>query len=281
VSYVQIPLVRLGAAGLLVLLAMVLSRRQKLGLEVDLLVGAVRAALQLIAVGFVLVLLFHTESVVLTVVALSVMLTVASLTAARRVKHGPGWRALAPRAFVAIGVAFSVALLPVLAWVIPVRPLLAAQYAIPIGGMVMASGMNVVTLVFERLMATAHQQADVIDQALALGASPAQAMAPAQRQALRAAMMPTINALLTLGLVQLPGMMTGQILSGTSPVQAVRYQLVIMYQLVAVAAVAGTLAAVLLRRVLFDEEGRLQRWSTVSKAGSTRQCRWSASGKPG
>jgi putative ABC transport system permease protein len=264
VSYVEIPLVRLLGAALLVVLAIALSRRQKLGLEVDLAVGAVRAALQLIAIGFVLVLLFRAQNTALTVGALSLMLTVASLTAARRVRHGPGWRILAPRAFIAIGVAFCSALLPVLACVIPVRPLLAAQYAIPIGGMVMASGMNVTALVFERLMATAYQQADVIDQAIALGASPAQAMGPAQRTALRAAMLPTINALLTLGLVQLPGMMTGQILSGTSPVQAVRYQLVIMYQLVAVAAVAGTLAAVLVRQVLFDGEGRLQRWGAAS-----------------
>ena len=128
-------------------------------------------------------------------------------------------------------------------------------------GMVMASGMNVVALTFERLMSAAHQRATTIEQAIALGASPAQAMQSIKRQAIRAAMIPTINSLLTLGLVQLPGMMTGQIVSGTSPLQAVRYQLVIMYQLVAVAAVAGVLAAWFAQRALFDQQGRLRRFS--------------------
>jgi putative ABC transport system permease protein len=264
-SYVEIPWVRLALAGLLIVLAIVLSRIQRLGLEFDLAVGAIRAAVQLVAIGFVLVLIFHTESAALTILALTVMLSVAAVTAARRVRHGPGWRVLFPRALVAIGAAFLVALLPVLAWVIPVLPILTPQYAIPIGGMVLASGMNVVALVFERIFDNARQRAPQIEQALALGASPTQALAPLQRAAVRAAMLPSMNALLTLGLVQLPGMMTGQILSGTAPTEAVRYQIVIMYQLVAVAAVSGALAARLARHALFDEEERLRRWPTPAR----------------
>lgn len=264
-SYVEIPWVRLLGAGLLVLLALGLSWKQKLGLGVDLVVGAVRAALQLMAIGFVLVLLFASEQPWLTSLALFVMTSVAAWTASRRVRHGPGWRALSPRAFAAIAIAFLVALLPVLAWVIPVRPLLSARYAVPIGGMILATGMNTVTLVFERVFATAHQQSSRVEQALALGATPAQAIESIHRQAVRAAMLPSINALLTLGLVQLPGMMTGQILSGIDPTHAVRYQLVIMYQLVSVAAVAGGLAAVMSRSVLFDDQGRLRKWPVKGK----------------
>lgn len=259
-SYVEIPWVRLAGAFGLILLAMALSYRQKLGLGLDLVVGAVRAAVQLIAIGFVLVLLFASEEPWLTSLALLVMMSVSAWTAARRVEHGPGWKVLTPRAFVAIGAAFAVALIPVLLWVIPVRPLLSARYAIPIGGMVLATGMNTAALVFERVFASAHTQSRDVEQALALGATPAQAMAPIQRQAVRAAMLPSMNALLTLGLVQLPGMMTGQILSGTDPTHAVRYQLVIMYQLVAVAAVAGALAALMARRALFDDQSRLRCW---------------------
>ena len=270
-SYVEIPLVRLLGAGFLILLSIALSYRGKLGLEKDLAIGALRAAVQLVAIGYVLVLLFDTPNPALVVLALSLMLTVASWTAARRVSHGPGWKVLMPRAALAIGLAFAVALLPVLAWIIPVRPMLQPRYAIPIGGMIMASGMNVVALTFERLLATAHQRANVIEQALALGASPPQAMHALNKQALRAAMSPTINALLTLGLVQLPGMMTGQILSGTSPLQAVRYQLVIMFQLVAVAAIAGALAAWLTQRTLFDDRGRLRRFAKAEKPDARRK----------
>lgn len=97
----------------------------------------------------------------------------------------------------------------------------------------------------------------MIEQWLALGASPRQAFAPAVRAAVRSALIPTLNGLVTVGLVALPGMMTGQIVSGTAPQQAVRYQIVIMYQLVAVAAVSGALAAVFARRLLFTPGAQL------------------------
>lgn len=83
-------------------------------------------------------------------------------------------------------------------------------------------------------------------------------MRPHVRAAMRAAMIPTLNGLLTVGLVALPGMMTGQILSGTDPEQAVRYQIVIMYQLVAVAAVSGALAARFARKLLFTPYEQLR-----------------------
>ena len=71
-------------------------------------------------------------------------------------------------------------------------------------------------------------------------------------------MIPRLNSLLTLGLVQLPGLMTGQILSGTAPVQAIKYQLVLMYQLVAMAAISAALAAMFATHLLFDEDSRLR-----------------------
>jgi putative ABC transport system permease protein len=113
--------------------------------------------------------------------------------------------------------------------------------------------------VFERLFASASSEEATLEQYLALGATPEQAFAPYVKQALRAALIPTINGLVTVGLVALPGMMTGQILSGTAPEQAVRYQVVIMYQLVAVAAVSGVAAAAFARRLLFTPEAQLRR----------------------
>ncbi len=259
-NYVTIPLINLLGAGFLVIVAVALSRRQNLGLERDLGIGALRAAAQLIAIGYALVLIFQNDHPALVVLILGVMLTVASLTASRRVSHGPGPAALMPLAAASIGAANLVALVPVLIWIVPVRPLLTARYFIPIGGMMLAAAMNTVSLVFERMLTTSFQQATVIEQALALGASPGDSVAFVRSQALRAAMIPTINGLLTVGLVQLPGMMTGQIVSGTSPVQAVRYQLVVMYQLVAVASVSGALAAFLLQRAMFDSRGCLRKW---------------------
>jgi putative ABC transport system permease protein len=256
-SYVEIPLWRLSVALGLILLAIVVSRRTRLGLESDLALGAVRAAIQLIAIGYFLLLLFKHEQPAWVLMTLSVMLLVAAVTSAGRVEHGPGRWALFPYALAAIASGAAVALIPVFVLVVPPKPWFEARYLVPIGGMMLSSAMNVVAQVFERLFSQVHTDAAGIEQMLALGASPQQATRRHVRSAVRAAMIPTINGLMTVGLVALPGMMTGQIVSGTAPEQAVRYQIVIMYQMVAVTAVAAVLAATFGRRLLFTKRAQL------------------------
>jgi putative ABC transport system permease protein len=261
VSYVDIPLPRLAIALALVGIAIALSRRASLGLERDLAWGAVRAAAQLIAIGYVLLLLFANERPLWVFTILGVMLLVAAWTSARRVEKGPGAHVLFPRALASIAAASAIALVPVFVFVVPPRPWFEARYLVPIGGMMIANAMNVVAQIFDRIFALASAERAEIEQLLALGASPRQALESQVRAAMRAAMIPTINGLLTVGLVALPGMMTGQIVSGTPPEQAVRYQLVIMYQLVAVAAVSGFLSTLFARRILFTRRAQLvARW---------------------
>lgn len=256
-TYVAITLPRLLVAAGLVVVAILVSRRGKLGLERDLAWGAVRGAAQLLATGYVLLLLFRFEEPWWVLLALFVMILVAAWTSSRRVPHGPGVRVLFPLALAAIAAGSAVALIPVFALVVPPKPWFEARYLVPIGGMMIANAMNVVALVFERIFQLARSESQIVDQLLALGATPRQALAQHVRIAMRAAMIPTINGLLTVGLVALPGMMTGQIVSGTAPEDAVRYQIVIMYQLVVVAAVSGMLAAVFARRVLFTPRAQL------------------------
>jgi putative ABC transport system permease protein len=256
-NYVEIPLLRLSLALGLIAVAVVLSRRGKLDLEKELLWGAVRGAAQLIAIGYVLLLLFDHEHPLWVLLLLAVMLGTAGATASRRVEHGPPWRVLFPRATAAVGLGALVALVPVFAAIVPVRPWHEARYLVPISGMMLSNAMNVVALVFERLFSSARVEADQIEAWLSLGATPRQAIHKQERAALRAALLPTINGLLTVGLVALPGMMTGQIVSGTAPAQAVRYQIVILYQLVAVAAVSGLAAAAFARRLLFTPRAQL------------------------
>jgi putative ABC transport system permease protein len=262
--YVEIPLARLALAVGLMVLAIALSRRSSLGLEKDLALGTVRGAAQLLAIGYVLRLLFDQERWYLVLAALSVMLLVAAYTSARRVEHGPGTRALFPYALAAIGAGAAVSLAPVFALIVRPSPWYEARYLVPVGGMMLANAMNVVAQVFERVFAAARAEAPVVEQLLALGATPRQALARQVRAAVRAALIPTINGLLTVGLVALPGMMTGQILGGTAPEQAVRYQIVVMYQLVAVAAVSGSLAAAFTRRLLFTARAQLVTYDGVT-----------------
>jgi putative ABC transport system permease protein len=257
-NYVEIPLVRLAISAAFILVALLLSRRTRVGLEKDLAWGAIRAAVQLIAIGYALAFLFGHEEPGWVLLTVAIMLVVAAYTSAGRVEHGPGARTLFPLALIAIGCGGLVALVPMFAWIVPPTPWYEARYVVPVSGMMLSNAMNVVAQVFERLFASAHRESATIEQWLALGASPSQAMSSQIRSAVRAAMIPTINGLLTVGLVALPGMMTGQIVSGTSPEQAVRYQIVIMYQLVAVTAVSGILAAVFARRLLFTSREQLR-----------------------
>jgi UDP-glucose/iron transport system permease protein len=258
VSYVELPLPRLAASLLFIAVACTVSWRFRLGLGGPLAAGTVRAAAQLVALGYFLTFLFAHERAWMVLALLAAMLLVAATTSARRIEHGPGALALAPYALAAVAGGAAVALLPAFALIVTPRPWFEARYLVPIGGMMMSSAMNVVAQVFERVFALARSERAVVEQLLALGASPAQATAAHARAALRAALIPTINGLLTVGLVTLPGMMTGQIVSGVPPPQAVRYQLVIMYQLVAVAAVSGGLAAVFAPRLLFTPRGQLK-----------------------
>lgn len=257
-SFVDVSLPRLAGALLFIVVACAVSWRLRLGLGSALAAGAVRAAVQLVAIGYFLVFLFAHEQAWMVLTALVAMLLVAGSTSARRVDHGPPMRVLVPYALAAVAGGALVALVPLFTFIVVPDPWFEARYTVPIGGMMLSSAMNVVAQVFERVFASARSDRAIIEQLLALGASPREAVRPQTRAAMRAALIPTVNGLVTVGLVSLPGMMTGQILAGAAPVQAVRYQLVIMYQLTAVAAVSGALAAAFARRMLFTPRAQLR-----------------------
>lgn len=257
-SYVTVTSPQLVLSLGLMAMAIAVSSQNRLGLEKDLLIGTFRAAVQLLAVGLLLTILFQNEHPLGVLGLIGVMVLAAGWTAARRIAHGPGTGVLFRYATLAVLVAGVVVLVPVFAFVIHPAPWYEARLLIPISGMILSNAMNGVALVFERVFASVHDDAPAVEQLLSLGASPKQAVERHTRAAMNAALRPTINGLLTVGLVALPGMMTGQIVSGTAPDQAVRYQLVIMYQLVAVAAVAGALAARFARSLSFDSREQLR-----------------------
>ena len=252
----MIPAWRLGIAMLLVGVAILLSRLRRLSLETELAIGAVRAAVQLVAIGFALRLVFASDAPLVVGLVVLAMGLVAGWTAASRLRVRT--RTVFPYTLASIALGAAAALVPVFLLVIPPRPWFEPRVVIPISGMMLSSAMNVVAQVFERLLASAETDEATLEGYLALGATPKQAFAPSERAALRAALIPTINGLVTVGLVALPGMMTGQIVNGAAPEQAVRYQIVIMYMLVVVAAVAGYAATWFARRLVFTSDGMLR-----------------------
>ena len=240
-SYIHITNLDLAIALLFVAITALVSRWQKLGLERDIATGTVRTFVQLLAVGFVLQQLFSTSRWYWVVFALAVMTTVAAYNAMKR--QAGAKQGLFVVMASSIATAAAITLILVVGLVLRVRPWYQPQYVIPIAGMIIGNSMNGAALVVNRLHSELTLRRNAIEAALALGASTREAASQALRESLRAAMMPTINSMMTVGLVQLPGMMTGQIISGVSPLDAVRYQIVVMLMIAAATAIAAMAAA--------------------------------------
>jgi putative ABC transport system permease protein len=223
----------------LVAVVIVVSMRQSLGLERDLTIGSVRTIVQLYGVGFVLAAVFAAARWYWVVLILVAMIAVATQAAVSRLRHRlphAGWMAA-----VALTASTAVTLAYVTAVVIQVRPWWEPQYVIPIAGMILGNSMTSAALAGDRLQGDLRARADEVEARLALGFSGQDAVQPMVRAALRAAMIPTVNGMMTVGLVQLPGMMTGQILAGSSPLLAIRYQIVVVFMLTAATALGSLL----------------------------------------
>jgi putative ABC transport system permease protein len=153
--------------------------------------------------------------------------------------------------------AFTVTILT-LAVIIGPDPWYTPQYAIPLLGMLLGNTMTGVALSLDRLTESVWRQRAVIENRLMLGQRWQEAISDLRREAMRSGMMPMINAMAAAGIVSLPGMMTGQILAGTAPGLAVKYQVLVMFT-ITVGSGFGTLAAVLVgSRRLFDQRERLR-----------------------
>lgn len=237
----------------LLAIAVALSYRERLGLEKDLLVASLRAFVQLMAIGYVIDLIFGAEQPAWVVLMVLAMVAFATFTAARRARALPGaWWIMA----LAIGLATTVSLGLILALGIIDA---AARYVIPIAGMIVGNSMTTASVTVVRLVEDSRDQRRTIEAALALGATPRQATESFIRRSVRLAMVPIIDSTKTMGLVFLPGAMTGMILAGADPVEAVKLQVVIMYMLTAATALSATAAALLAPRRLFTPQQQLRR----------------------
>jgi putative ABC transport system permease protein len=245
------------AAGLMIVNAG-LSIAFRLGLERRLLFAAARMVVQLTLVGLVLKALFIAASPWLTTFAALVMVGFAGREAtARQDRSFTGYWAYGIGTSAMCVAALTVTLFA-LTTQFETRPWYDARYALPLLGMILGNTMNGVSLALDRLVSEAHGGRLAIEARLALGADARTALEEITRKAIRAGMIPTINAMSATGLVALPGMMTGQILAGVDPVEAVKYQLLVMF-LIGGGTALGVFAAVNMgTRRLTDSRHRLR-----------------------
>lgn len=248
----------LSLAALLILALAWLSWRLRLGMERRMLIAAARSAVQLSLVGLLLKVLFEqTQPLFIASMAL-VMLSVAGWEVMQRQRRrfaGPwGYGIGALSMFLS---AFSVTLFA-LTIVIGVEPWYQPQYLIPLLGMLLGNTMNGISLALDQLSRQAWESRARIEARLLSGARWSEAIGEIRREALRSGLIPIVNAMASAGVVSLPGMMTGQILAGSPPLEAAKYQLLIMF-LIAAGTGFGALGAVWLgSRRLFDERERLR-----------------------
>ena len=235
------------AAGAIVLCAIVvaLCRWQAIGVEREAAISMARGLVQMVLVGMILAMLLHGSLLIGSLILL-LMMVAAAFTAARRLRGMDGALLLC---FWAIAAGAGVVIAAMLA-----MGSLRADIAIlvPVGSMIIANAMNACAQAIERFRAEIISHVGQIEAGLSLGAEPAVAVAPYLKSAVYASLLPRLDMMKSLGLVWIPGVMAGMVVSGTSPVYAAIYQFVVVAMILAASGITGLVATILMRSRVFS-----------------------------
>lgn len=263
--YLVISYGQVGLAALLILINLGLSVYLKLGLTRSLLIATCRVVVQLLLVGYVLEWLFQQQHPGITLAIALVMSVIAGVSAVGRTKRK--FVGIYGNSVLSILVAAGLVTQLSLDGIIRVNPWYDPQYLIPMLGMVLGNILNGISLGLDRFVEGLVEQQAEIEMLLTHGATRWEACHRQIQEAMRTGMIPITNSMMVMGLVSLPGMMTGQILAGANPIDAVRYQIVIVF-MIASATSLGTLFVILLaffRLMSPSHQLRLDRLITQSR----------------
>ncbi|MGD1952088.1 MAG: iron export ABC transporter permease subunit FetB [Leptolyngbyaceae cyanobacterium] len=252
---IELDLIRIAWALGLIAVAIGLSLWQQLGLASTLALATLRTVVQLFAVGIFISIVFTLRNPALVILVVLVMTTIAALTARNRIgKDIPQlifwlWGAILTSTALTIAYTMTVVVRPEL-WYEP-------RYLIPLTGMVLGNALTAASLTGERLVAALRNNRTEIETHLSLGATPGQAISTYQREAIKAGLIPTVNSMMVVGLVTLPGMITGQILGGADPLNAALYQMLIMFMLAFATLTTAILVAYAIKQQFFNQAMQL------------------------
>ncbi|XP_074589363.1 UPF0014 membrane protein STAR2 [Curcuma longa] len=240
------------AALAVVLMAVALSFVQKLKLEGEMIYAIARAFLQLSVIGFVLQFIFAQKNTAWIILAYLFMVSVAGYTAGQRAKHVPRGKCIAGISILA-GTSVTMFLLVVLN-VFPFTP----RYIIPVAGMMVGNAMTVTGVTMKKLREDLKVQKNLVETALALGATPRQAAHQQVKKSLVIALSPVVDNAKTVGLISLPGAMTGLIMGGASPLEAIQLQIVVMNMLIGASTVSSIVSTYLCWPSFFTKAYQLE-----------------------
>lgn len=248
----------LACAAVLVLLLAFVSYRLQLGLGRRMILSGIRMTIQLLLIGLVLRSLFSSFNFWLIIAVSLIMLLVAGreirLRQKRKLSGFYGYGVGVISMFIS---SFSITIFSLIV-IIEVKPWYSPQYAIPLLGMLLGNTMTGITLATDRITSEIYEQRSVIEQRLYLGETWQMAVEDILKDCMRTGMVPIINSMAAAGIVSLPGMMTGQILGGSPPIEAVKYQILIMFLITAGTGFGVVCSIWLTSRHLFDERHRLR-----------------------
>ncbi|WP_066633125.1 ABC transporter permease [Desulfolucanica intricata] len=262
-SVIPITNLQLAFTFILILITGGISSFLKLGLLKSLAWGTVRTFVQLTLIGYALTYIFQINNLWLIILIITIMCYIASHAAVKRTPNVSDYPTVL--AFLSLVASTYLVGTIVTTLIISPDPWYSARIAIPIFGMILGNSMNGIALSLDRLYLEARARAFEIEAMLTFGATPWEAIQTSVREAIRAGMTPTINSLMVVGLVNLPGMMTGQILGGADPREAVRYQIVVVLMIAAAVAIGCLILVGLSYKKLFNDDGGLQSFVLISR----------------
>ena len=254
-NVIELDVIDLALALGIIGVAIALSLWQKLGLETKFFFGAGRALLQLLVVGYVLDLVFALHNWFAVLIVILLMLSVAAITARNRIDKQ--LQGLLPIVWLSLIASTGLTVAYIIVAIVQPPVWYEPQYLIPLTGMLLGNAMNSASLAGDRLINAMKQNHREIETHLCLGATPKQAIFNYQKEAIRTGLIPTLNTMMVVGLVTLPGMFTGQVLAGADPLNAASYQILILFAIALTNLIATFLITESLYRRFFNAKLQL------------------------
>ncbi|MCQ9209466.1 ABC transporter permease [Granulicatella seriolae] len=235
----------------ILLIAIWISYKEKLGTSKEIIISIGRAIIQLLVVGYVLTYIFDLNNAIVTLALVLIIIFNASWNAGKR---GNGLKNAFRNAFISIFTATAITLIILLA---TGSIVLTPGQVVPITGMIAGNAMTNIGLNYRNLMSLFRDQSQQVQEKLALGANSRQASLSIMQDAIKAGMQPTLDTTKTVGLVSLPGMMSGLIFAGIEPTKAVMYQIMVMMMLIGTTAIASYISTYLTYKSFYTDRQQL------------------------
>lgn len=239
-------------ASVLILIPIFISYKEHLGLEKEIIIAMGRAIIQLIIVGYILDIIFGVEKPIFTIGLVLIMIINAANNTKKR---GEGINNVVKISFISILVGATITMsVLIFSGAIEFVP----NEIIPVAGMIVSNSMIAIGLSYKNLINCFKNRRAEVEVKLSLGADVNEASKEMIRESIKMSMLPTIDSAKTLGIVALPGMMTGLILAGASPLTAIKFQIMVTFMILSSSSISTMMATYLCYKDFFNERKQLK-----------------------